>query len=41
MSWQKRCPITPYNLGERERERKKINSWKGSKSVKGRDMAVP
>lgn len=23
MSWQKRCPTTPYNLGERERKRGK------------------
>ena len=23
MSWQKRCPTTPYNLGERERERER------------------
>ena len=23
MSWQKRCPTTPYNLGEKERERER------------------
>lgn len=33
MSWQKRCPTTPYNLGEREREREEKNKQLERKQI--------